>query len=72
MQQMFFAAPKGLVKNIQVANSKTTAPQVVTKRTAELMVEGANGYQAVAYDLFYVNNAAPEGGSTTFTVTVTK
>lgn len=72
MQQMFFAAPKGLVKNIQVANSKTTAPQVVTKRSAELMVEGANSYQAVAYDLFYVNNAAAEGGDTTFTVTVTK
>lgn len=70
MQQMFFAAPKGLVKSIAVANSTNGAPQTVAKGSAS--VEGANGFTAVDYDIFYVNNASAESGSTTFRITVSK
>lgn len=71
MQQMFFAAPKGKIKSVAVANATNGAPQTVTKVT-DIMVEGANGFTAVAYDVFYVSNAGAESGSTKFNITVTK
>lgn len=70
MQQMFFAAPKGKYSSIAVANSTNGAPQTVTKVT-DIMVEGLNGYEAAAYDVFYVSNAGPESGETIFDVTLT-
>ena len=69
MQQMFFAAPKGKYNTIAVANSTNGAPQTVTKIT-DVMVEGANGYTAAAYDVWYVDNAGAESGSTTFDVKI--
>jgi hypothetical protein len=69
MQQMFFAAPKGKYNTIAVANSTNGAPQTVTKIT-DVMVEGANKYTAAAYDVWYVDNAGAESGSTTFDVTI--
>lgn len=69
MQQMFFAAPKGKYSSIAVANSTNGAPQTVTKIT-DVMVEGLNGYEAVAYDVFYVSNAGAESGETIFDVTL--
>jgi hypothetical protein len=69
MQQMFFAAPKGKYTSIAVANSTNGAPQTVSKVT-DVMVEGANGFTAIAYDVFYVDNAGAESGSTTFDVTI--
>lgn len=69
MQQMFFAAPKGKYSSIAVANSTNGAPQTVTKIT-DVMVEGLNGYEAVAYDVFYVSNAGAESGETIFDVTI--
>lgn len=71
MQQMFFAAPKGKIKSVAVANATNGAPQTVTKVT-DIMVEGANGFAAVAYDVFYVSNAGAESGSTKYNITVTK
>ena len=71
MQQMFFAAPKGKIKSVGVANATNGAPQTVTKVT-DIMVEGANGFDAVAYDVFYVSNAGAESGSTKYNITVTK
>lgn len=71
MQQMFFAAPKGKIKNIGVANATNGAPQTVTKVT-DIQVEGANGFAAAAYDVFYVSNAGAESGSTKYNITVTK
>ena len=65
MQQMFFACPAGTYTSLSVANATNGAPQTVKKAT-EIMVEGANGYTAAAYDVFYVSNAAPESGQTTF------
>ena len=71
MQQMFFAAPKGKIKSIGVANATNGAPQTVTKVT-DIQVEGANGFAAAAYDVFYVSNAGAESGSTKYNITVTK
>lgn len=71
MQQMFFAAPKGKIKSVSVANATNGAPQTVTKVT-DIMVEGANGFTAAAYDVFYVSNAGAESGSTKYNITVTK
>lgn len=70
MKQMFFAAPKGAVKSIGVANSVNGAPQTVSK--ASVNVEGANHFAAAEYDLFYVSNATAESGASKYTITVTR
>lgn len=70
MQQMFFAAPAGVVKTLTVANAVNGAPQTVKKATVS--VEGANKYQAINYDLYYVANATAESGDSTFTIAITK
>ena len=70
MQQMFFAAPAGVVKTLTVANAVNGAPQTVKKSTVS--VEGANGYTAVDYDLYYVANATAESGDSKFTIAFTK
>ena len=69
MQQMFFAAPKGRVSSVSISNAVNGAPMTVTKGSAS--VEGANGYTAVDYDLFYVANAVAEGGDSKWNI-VTK
>lgn len=70
MQQMFFAAPKGIVKNIAIANAVNGAPLTVNKSSVN--IEGANGYAAAEYDLYYVSNAVAEGGTSKWNITVTK
>ena len=69
MKQMFFAIPKGKKTSITVADATNGAPQTVTKIT-DVMVEGANGYTATAYDVWYVDNAAAASGSAKFNITV--
>ena len=69
MQQMFFAAPKGKVSSVSISNAVNGAPLTVVKGTCS--VEGANRYNAVEYDLFYVANAVAEGGNSKWTI-VTK
>ena len=69
MKQIFFAIPKGVKTSISVADATNGAPQTVNK-VSDIMVEGANGYSAVAYDVWYVNNAAPASGSAKFNITV--
>lgn len=66
MQQMFFAAPKGRVSSVSISNAVNGAPLTVVKGTCS--VEGANGYTAVDYDLFYVANAVAEGGESKWTI----
>lgn len=66
MQQMFFAAPAGKVTSVEISDATNGAPQTVTKTTVN--VEGANGYTAVAYDLFYVSNAVAGSGSAKFNI----
>lgn len=70
MKQMFFAAPKGRVKSISIANAVNGAP--LTVKTSVVSVEGANRYNAIEYDLFYVSNAVAEGGSSKWNITVNK
>lgn len=69
MQQMFFAAKKGKYTKVEVANSTNGAPQTVTKIT-DVEVEGANGFTADKYDVWYVDNAGAESGETKFKVTI--
>ena len=66
MQQMFFAAPKGKVSSVSISNAVNGAPLTVVKGTCS--VEGANHYNAVEYDLFYVANAVAEGGNSKWTI----
>lgn len=66
MQQMFFAAPKGRVSSVSISNAVNGAPLTVVKGTCS--VEGANGYDAVEYDLFYVANAVAEGGDSKWNI----
>lgn len=68
MQQMFFAAPKGKGSKPSIADSKTTAPQTV-KGPFEVQVEGANGYEAATYEVWYVDNDFPASGSATLNIT---
>lgn len=71
MQQMFFLIPHAAGKtSVSVKNSKTEAPQTVTKHSSTIAVEGKNGYATAEYDLFYVNNGNPESGTTTFSISV--
>lgn len=82
MQQMFFAAPAGLVISVSVKNSANDAPQPVKKTSA--YVKGVNDYvvteaeatdtntiNGMLYDIFYVSNDNAESGETTFTIAVT-
>lgn len=69
MQQMFFAAVKGTYTSVAVANSTNGAPQTV-KGPVNVKVEGANGFTAVDYDVFYIDNDGAESGSTTFNITI--
>ena len=69
MQQMFFAIPKGRKTEVSVANNVNGAPCTITKVT-DIMVEGANHFDAIAYDVWYVNNAAADGGANTYKITV--
>ncbi len=70
MQQMFFAAPAGVVSSVSVVGEP--APQTVTKKT--VYVKGANNYvtddalNGMAYDLFYVSNGNANDGAETFTI----
>lgn len=66
MQQMFFAAPKGKKSSVSISNAVNGAPLTVVKGTCS--VEGANGYNAVEYDLFYVANAVAEGGDSKWNI----
>lgn len=70
MQQMFFAAPKGKVKSISISNAVNGAPLTVS--TGVVNVEGANKYDAIEYDLFYVSNAVAEGGNSKWNITVNR
>lgn len=79
MQQIFFAIPSSEGKtSVTVINSSNDAPQPVysllfnedPSLDKSIKVEGANGFDAVSYDIFYVNNDNPASGSNTFKITV--
>lgn len=76
MKQMFFLAPAGTGYKPTIKDSKTDAPQTV-EGPVTVYVTGANNYIAdsekenggMAYDMWYVNNAAAASGSATLNIT---
>ena len=66
MKQMFFAAPKGKKASLSISNAVNGAPLTVQKTT--VLVEGANNYTAIEYDVFYVSNAVAENGESKWTI----
>lgn len=77
MKQMFFLAPAGKGYKPVIKDSKTDAPQTVLGPVT-VYVKGANNYVAagdettnggMAYDMWYVNNAAAASGSATLNIT---
>lgn len=77
MKQMFFLAPAGKGYKPAIKDSKTDAPQTVLGPVT-VYVKGANNYVAagdettnggMAYDMWYVNNAAAASGSATLNIT---
>lgn len=70
MQQIFVCIPKGKKTKVTISNNVNGAPCTVTKAVSAIMVEGANGYTAAAYDVWYVNSASADSGSNTYKIVV--
>lgn len=70
MKQMFFAAPAGKGYKPVIKDASTTAPQTVLGPIT-VSVEGANGFDAIDYDVWYVANASAASGSTKLNITKT-
>lgn len=68
MQQMFFAIPKGKKTSVKCSNNVNGAPCTMGK--TEVEVEGANGFTAIAYDVWYVNSASADSGANTYKIVV--
>lgn len=71
MQQMFFAfvqPASGHAAKPIVTDATNGAPQTV-EGPITVNVEGANGYEAIPYDVYYVSNAAAAGGKLNFNIT---
>lgn len=68
MQQMFFAIPKGKKTSVKCSNNVNGAPCTMSK--TEVSVEGANGFTAIAYDVWYVNSASADSGANTYKIVV--
>ena len=68
MKQMFFAAPAGKGYKPVIRDSQTTAPQTV-KGPITVSVEGANGFDAIDYDVWYVSNADAASGTAVLNIT---
>lgn len=69
MQQIFFAFPATMAVGKPVVKDATNgAPQTVSDKVT-VKVEGKDGFTAVDYDVYYVNNAAAAGGELKFNIT---
>ena len=68
MKQMFFAAPAGKGYKPVIKDASTTAPQTVLGPIT-VSVEGANGFDAINYDVWYVANADAASGSAKLNIT---
>lgn len=69
MQQIFFAFPAAMKVGKPVVKDATNgAPQTVSDKVT-VKVEGKDGFTAVDYDVYYVNNAAAAGGELKFNIT---
>lgn len=70
LQQIYFLAPKGKVKEIALKNATTTASAGTVIGPKAITVEDA-GETLRDYDLFYINNAAADSGTNKYKVEVT-
>ena len=71
MQQMFFAfvqPTSGHAAKPVVKDATNGAPQTV-EGPVTVNVEGANSYEAIPYDVYYVSNAAAASGELKFNIT---
>ena len=68
MKQMFFAAPAGKGYKPVIKDSSTKAPQTV-EGPITVSVEGADGFTAIDYDVWYVANASAASGTATLNIT---
>lgn len=67
MQQMIFAFPTTWgVKSVSAVGEP--APRNIKKLDHTVNVEGANSYEAIAYDVFYCTEGSANGGAEKFTI----
>lgn len=67
MKQIIFASPTGVGYKPVVKNSVTEAPQTVNGPIT-VQVEGKHGYNAISYDIYYIDNAIAASGTSTFNI----
>lgn len=73
MKQVFFVAPAGKYESLSVIHSNSmNTPLTFIKVASGAQVEGANGYTAVAYDVWYYTQTAGFEGEAELTLTWTK
>ena len=71
-KQVYFVVEEGTKNTINVKNaSSLNAPVAFTKVASGVQVEGANGYKATAYDLWYANFDNATTGSAELTISWT-
>lgn len=68
MQQMFFAVPASQASSLSIVGTNSPLPQTV-EGPITVQVGGVNDYSPIAYNVFYVSNAAPASGSETYKLT---
>lgn len=68
MQQMFFAVPASQASTLSIVGTNSPLPQTV-EGPITVQIGGVNDYSPIAYNVFYVNNAAPASGSETYKLT---
>jgi hypothetical protein len=65
MQQIIVAVPSDdEITTVEITNAVTTAPAGSVEVVRDVAVPGANGYEPINYDIFYVKNAVAETGAT--------
>ena len=65
MQQIIVVVPsEDEITTVEIANAVTTAPAGSVEVVRGVAVPGANGYEPINYDIFYVKNAVAESGAT--------
>ncbi len=65
MQQIIVAVPSAdEITTVEITNAVTTAPAGSVEVVRDVAVPGANGYEPINYDIFYIKNAVAETGAT--------
>lgn len=65
MQQIIVVVPSTAnIATVEITNAVTTAPAGSVEVVREVSIPGANNYEPINYDVFYVKNAVAETGAT--------